>query len=263
MQHLVKRAESDDESTSVVGSSTADDAFAADLGFRRLQKQRKKMIMKRKQKQETTKTSRDELNYSSAVTMGHLKRAEVDWDWDDDGKATDDEDEDPDKELDVPEGDVADFQDASDEEGDVLTQCGHKLTNLLANQKETEADEELAEFSDDEEMAAPLAEGAPPSSEPQVAEPAGPAQRKTPPVAASAPTPPLTREAIKQKIGSALARHGGRMPIRKFMETFSLTQKNDQFKLVQQALNEMCDLHTENIDGLAVKVLELKATHRW
>eukprot|EP01056_Protomagalhaensia_sp_Gyna25_P001779 Protomagalhaensia_sp_Gyna_25__1778@NODE_1937_length_1400_cov_3_829537_g1596_i0_p1_GENE_NODE_1937_length_1400_cov_3_829537_g1596_i0NODE_1937_length_1400_cov_3_829537_g1596_i0_p1_ORF_typecomplete_len307_score60_27TFIIF_alpha/PF05793_12/0_005_NODE_1937_length_1400_cov_3_829537_g1596_i03531273 len=89
---------------------------------------------------------------ASSLAVGEVRKAEHDWDFDDGGVATDDEGQDVMSDHEALEKDVEDVEDSEEEKEDmVLTNYGESLNRMLQHQKEVEADEELAQFSEDEE----------------------------------------------------------------------------------------------------------------
>eukprot|EP00917_Polyrhabdina_sp_WS-2016_P023751 GHVP01051379.1.p1 GENE.GHVP01051379.1~~GHVP01051379.1.p1 ORF type:complete len:459 (+),score=115.26 GHVP01051379.1:49-1377(+) len=228
-------------------------------GLRTEKEQKMRQIMLRRIEEKQVKTAKDELNYSSASTLGHIKTAEVDWDWDDHGKATDDEDVagQSDDQQQVDEEKLS----SSDESGDLFTQYGQKMNQLVKYQKEREADDELAEFSDmDDDDDEAFGDESPEASSRSSA----PKTEKTKTSAEVKKVPKSQTEFgvggdYKSKVMGVLQRHGGRVTTKYFMETFKLNnRKSEHFEGFKKALSELCEIHSEKVDGEEQKVIELR-----
>lgn len=312
--------------------------YSEDAGLQRQQRKRFKQFIKSKRKGIRRE---DEDTGQSALNVGQIKRAAVDWDWDDDGKATDDEEDTglADDALEASEMQRADYHESDDDEEEVLTKCGQQVHSALESQREQDAEDELAQFSDDEEedmdepkkqdttserkgdssekatdgsssvavdstagpprddgggrtAQAPGDSGKPGqtsaslSSAKDVGETsaalspssrrhdkgdqAGPKSSSSRSGAASdgAKKPSgdvqrLTPEIVRQRVIRTLSLHGGRMPTKKFIQSFNITSnKSELFKLIRKTINEICEVRSEYENGETVKVLELQAQFR-
>eukprot|EP01071_Lankesteria_metandrocarpae_P005251 Lankesteria_metandrocarpae@DN3927_c0_g1_i1.p1 len=137
-----KRHRHEDQLEALYGSDS--------LGLKRFERKKIKGLMKRRN-EGVKDVDKDDDILPSALAVGEIKRPKVDWDFEGDGAATDDEEE-----L-FGSGDenaggkpaISDFED-SDEEDTTLSKFGRKMNVLLESQREKEADDELAEISDEE-----------------------------------------------------------------------------------------------------------------
>eukprot|EP01057_Protomagalhaensia_wolfi_P000875 Protomagalhaensia_wolfi_Nauph_80__874@NODE_1503_length_1498_cov_8_697053_g1163_i0_p1_GENE_NODE_1503_length_1498_cov_8_697053_g1163_i0NODE_1503_length_1498_cov_8_697053_g1163_i0_p1_ORF_typecomplete_len416_score87_31TFIIF_alpha/PF05793_12/7_7e09HTH_11/PF08279_12/0_0096HTH_Mga/PF08280_11/0_13_NODE_1503_length_1498_cov_8_697053_g1163_i02341481 len=168
---------------------------------------------------------------ASSLAVGEVRKAEHDWDFDDGGVATDDEGQDVMSDHEALEKDVEDVEDSEEEKEDVvLTNYGESLNRMLQHQKEVEADEELAQFSEDEDdeekqkgsvVGSATGERRPPA--------APPGHRPGGPSALAAAAGDDGEGIERRRIIELLKSNNNQITVKSLLEALGVTAKNSKF----------------------------------
>lgn len=129
-----------------------------------------------------------------------------------------------------------------------LTTFGQKMKSLLQQQMEREVDEELQEYSDDDEGSQVSAPGKQQRSS-ETAEP--PSSKKT-------KTDDEKSLAVEDRVLRFLRQNNGKVPVKGVLAHFNIKQKNEEFRLIQTVIQKCCTMSTEAKDGDKVKYIALK-----
>lgn len=127
---------------------TGASAEQLDLARRKKEKVRK-LALKKAREKDLDRSAQA----TSSLAVGSVRKAAVDWDFEE-GDHSDDEEgpgSEVEQDVDVEEEDVGDSE---EEDETALTQFGENLSRMLETQKLREADDELEQFSDEDDDAA-------------------------------------------------------------------------------------------------------------
>eukprot|EP01054_Gregarina_sp_Poly1_P002561 Gregarina_sp_Poly_1__2560@NODE_1694_length_3526_cov_123_341717_g1112_i0_p3_GENE_NODE_1694_length_3526_cov_123_341717_g1112_i0NODE_1694_length_3526_cov_123_341717_g1112_i0_p3_ORF_typecomplete_len164_score44_20Terminase_4/PF05119_12/0_033DUF4290/PF14123_6/0_11DUF4290/PF14123_6/1_2e03RepC/PF06504_11/1_7TFIIF_alpha/PF05793_12/0_37_NODE_1694_length_3526_cov_123_341717_g1112_i08541345 len=155
------------------------------------------------------------------------------------------------------EEDVEDVEDSEEEKEDiVLTNYGESLNRMLEHQKEVEADEELAQFSDDEdEEEKKQAAVAVEMKRSEGAKPEG--TRKT-----GGDGEGDGESLERQNIIDLLQQNNCMITVKSLLEVLGVTAKNSKFHLLKKLIAELADVKTETVNGQQVRCFSLKEEFR-
>ncbi|GIX66388.1 uncharacterized protein BcabD6B2_58240 [Babesia caballi] len=129
-----------------------------------------------------------------------------------------------------------------------LTLYGHKLKSLLQQQVEREADEELQQYSDDDDGSQVSAPG-----KQQRSQDAGESQSSK-----KAKTGGDKSQNIEERLMSYLRQNNGKVPVKGVLAHFNITAKNEDFRLIQSVIQKRCTMSSEDKDNKKIKYIAIK-----
>ncbi|KAH7649752.1 hypothetical protein FG379_001982 [Cryptosporidium bovis] len=248
-----------------------DDIYDKYLGLRQQEKKRKISALYSKEK------SQDDSPFvESALSLTTLKDNE-DWDYDRDGKMSDDEEYIEKSEIDQSYEDdhnpilINGNLNSEDEEDpdEILTEYGQSLKNMIANQQDMEADEELNIYSDDIDDELESRSNIS-SSIQNVAETSSSQEKsnsdirikenKSPTILSSSINGSV--RSLEDEVVRRLTLAGGRMQIKPFLDAMKVRKKNKYFEEIQEIIKRVADTHTEYHSNNKVSYITLKTNYR-
>lgn len=250
--------DNNEEGGSSLKRSRADVDDTYETGPANITQQKKARLQKILRKKRVAKDLDLGNTASSSLAVGEVRKAEHDWDFDDGGVATDDEGQDVMSDHEAVEEDVEDVEDSEEEKEDVvLTNYGETLNRMLEHQKEVEADEELAQFSADED------------EEEKKSSTVIAAEQRKPGVnekgeAGSRPTSSGSGgELERQKIIDLLKQSTNyQITVKSLLEVLGVTAKNSKFHTLKKLITELADVKSETVNGQPVRYFSLKEEFR-
>ncbi|KAF8821983.1 hypothetical protein IE077_001268 [Cardiosporidium cionae] len=269
----LKKHESDDEpmSKEKLDHSQEKDSQDDEYGIKRQELKRQKKVIKSK----LVHGGKSDDYVSSALAVTTLRQSTVTWDYDE-GHCSDDEEDLFAEEQQLIDDDIGEDDTKGDDDfeagQDTLTGYGKRVKSLLKQQENQEVDDELDQYSDDDEemevsnnvensdsivprdVKSPISSVTPrpsPSRAVQVTTSAQPLQTKSP-----------TKEEVEAKVIRVLMQNMGRMNVKLFMGFLKFKEKNEEFRMIQAAISRMCTIQSEEHAGQKLKFISLKPEFR-
>ncbi|CXI90269.1 conserved Plasmodium protein, unknown function [Plasmodium berghei] len=245
--------------------SSSDD----DLGLKRQEKKRLKNLYKLKKRE-----NKDEIDYvDSALSITEIRKNKSSWDYNDDGKRSDDEDlymQESAHEFFDDEDENEESDNNSGNEESILTSYGQAMKSLLKQQINDEEDDELNQYSDDEDE----------EDDEENDEDNYNSNRGRTNVKSETNEKNETNkihninEYIKEKIRKneiqlkkencakillkIIEKNNGKMDILTLLDILNIKEKNQNFILVQKYIKELCIISSQTINNKKVKMVAVK-----
>eukprot|EP00371_Babesia_bovis_P000869 XP_001609516.1 hypothetical protein [Babesia bovis T2Bo] len=132
-----------------------------------------------------------------------------------------------------------------------LTLYGNRMKNLLQQQAEREMDEDLQEYSDDDEDSQVSSSG---KQQRRQDSSDGQGAKKN-------KTEDNKSQTMEKRFMEFLRQNGGKVPIKRILDLFKITSKNDDFRIIHNLIQNRCNVSAEEVGNKKVKSISLKANY--